>query len=390
MTVKSISQADRQRILVVDDDGDIRRLNTEVLAGSGYHVDAAADGALAWDILQFNRYDLLVTDYHMPKMSGIELLKKLRAAHIVLPVILVSGTMPVEKLKQHPWLQIDATLLKPYTPDELMAAVRKVLFGTNGAAGQTALPPNWQDQPLVAGMKISLQDSQTGKFMRCDFVWTGNIDEALNFQSVQRAISFGMNELQEPFRVLQIGKKDPLGTVIFAVSDVPRSPNLVPKVNVPLLFRLIASAAIGPTDNIPAQLEPGPRQRILVVDDDNDTRQLTVDVLAGSGYSIEVAKDGAAGWKMLQSGNNYDLVVTDNQMPNMTGIEMIAKLRSARITVPVIMATAHLPAREFARQPRLRPDATLPKPFSNDDLLAAVKKVLYAATKRGQSRFISE
>ncbi len=118
-----------------------------------------------------------------------------------------------------------------------------------------------------------------------------------------------------------------------------------------------------------------------MVDDDNDTRQLSVDVLAGAGYDIEVAKDGAAGWKKLQSGNNYDLVVTDNKMPNMTGVEMIAKLRSARITVPVIMATAHLPAREFARKPRLRPDATLPKPFSNDDLLETVKKVLHAATK---------
>jgi CheY-like chemotaxis protein len=108
----------RQRILVADDDGDIRRLNTEALVGSGYEVDAAADGALAWDILQFKRYDLLVTDYKMPK---------LHAARIVLPVILMSGTIPTEELKRHPWLQIDATLLKPYTSEELLATVEKVL-----------------------------------------------------------------------------------------------------------------------------------------------------------------------------------------------------------------------------------------------------------------------
>ena len=139
----------RQRILVVDDDGDIRRLNTEVLAGSGYQVDAAADGALAWDILQFNRYDLLVTDYHMPKMSGVELLKKLRGARMALPVILVSGTMPTNELNRHPWLQIDATLLKPYAPDELLAVVRKVLYATDGISGQGAPTPNWQDQPAA-------------------------------------------------------------------------------------------------------------------------------------------------------------------------------------------------------------------------------------------------
>jgi DNA-binding response OmpR family regulator len=128
----------RPRILVVEDDEDIRRLNAEVLAGSGYKVDAAADGAIAWGILQYNQYDLLVTDYHMPKMSGVELLKKVRAAHVVLPVIMVSGTMPIEKLKQHPWLQIDATLAKPYTPDELLARVREVLSAITTAP--TALP----------------------------------------------------------------------------------------------------------------------------------------------------------------------------------------------------------------------------------------------------------
>jgi FixJ family two-component response regulator len=55
---------------------------------------------------------------------------------------------------------------------------------------------------------------------------------------------------------------------------------------------------------------------------------------------------------------------------------MIEQLRSAHMTLPVIMATGHLPMVEFARRPWLKPDATLQRPFSNDDLLEAVKKVL--------------
>jgi DNA-binding response OmpR family regulator len=160
MTVKRISQdgepvgppsqhqpKHRQRILMVEDDDDIRRLNIEVLAGSGYKVDAAADGAIAWDVLQYNGYDLLVTDYSMPRMSGIELIKKLHAARMTLPVILASGTIPTEKLKQHPWLQIDATLPKPYSPDELLATVRKVLHSIDGIAGQAAPLPVRHDEP---------------------------------------------------------------------------------------------------------------------------------------------------------------------------------------------------------------------------------------------------
>jgi CheY-like chemotaxis protein len=116
--------------------------------------------------------------------------------------------------------------------------------------------------------------------------------------------------------------------------------------------------------------------RILVVDDDNNTRQHSVAVLVRSGYDVETAIDGAAGWKALQT-NDYDLVVTDNQMPKMTGIEMIARLRSAAIPVPIIMATGNLPADIFEQDPWLKPDAMLERPFSDEDLLATVKNVLH-------------
>jgi CheY-like chemotaxis protein len=382
----------RPRILVVDDDGDIRRLNSEVLTGSGYKVDTAADGDDAWDVLELYRYDLLLTDYDMPKVTGVELLKKLRAAHMTMPVILASGTIPTQELNRHPWLQIDATLPKPYTPDELLVTVRKALYAVIDIAGRNAPPPiNSQDPTLAAGTIISLQDSKTGKFMRCDFVWTANIKEALDFLSVKRAVHFGMSELKEPFCVLQIGENDPLGTVIITIPNLPNSPEFCSKGQpAASAGSLNCLSGDGQTDGSAAQLELGFRHRILVVDDDNDKRQLSVNLLAASGYDIEVAKDGVAGWNALQSGNNYDLVVTDNKMPNMTGIEMIAKLRSARITVPVIMATEHLPEHEFARKPWLRPNATLQRPFSNDHLLEIVEKVLRSAAGRRTSKLISE
>jgi CheY-like chemotaxis protein len=125
----------------------------------------------------------------------------------------------------------------------------------------------------------------------------------------------------------------------------------------------------------PARNQTNPPRSILVVDDNGDTRQLSVDVLTGSGYDVEWAKDGAAGWEALQA-NNYNLVVTDNQMPRMTGIEMIEKLRASTMAVPVIMATRYLPADEFARRPWLKPDAMLERPFSNDELLETVTKIL--------------
>ncbi len=146
----------RQRILVAEDEPYIRRLNTEILRGSGYHADAAEDGAAAWNALQAHSYDLLLTDHNMPKLSGIELLKKLHAAHMAMPVIMATGTLPEEQLKRHPWLQIHATLLKPYTPDELLLTVKNVLYlqAINDPSGRETPPPNWQYQPPANGSQL--------------------------------------------------------------------------------------------------------------------------------------------------------------------------------------------------------------------------------------------
>lgn len=115
--------------------------------------------------------------------------------------------------------------------------------------------------------------------------------------------------------------------------------------------------------------------RILVVNDDKDMLQLSVDILVDAGYEVESAPDGAAGWEALQT-RDYHLVITDNRMPIMTGLEMIEKLRDARMFLAVIMATSQLPTYTFSVKPWLRPNASLQRPFSNADLLAAVKKVL--------------
>ena len=104
-----------KRILLVHDDGDILQLSTEVLIRSGYEVDAAADGAAAWETLNATSYDLLITDYEMPKVSGVDLLKKLQASRKELPVIVVSPSLPKPEFVRNSWLQPAISLLMPYT-----------------------------------------------------------------------------------------------------------------------------------------------------------------------------------------------------------------------------------------------------------------------------------
>jgi DNA-binding response OmpR family regulator len=121
------------RILVAEDDHGLRLINTMMLTCAGYAVDNAEDGAAAWKALYAKRYDLLITDNHMPRLPGIELLKKLRSARMELPVIMATGTVPAQELAQNLWLQPVTTVEKPYTINQLLDTVKAVLRATNRA-----------------------------------------------------------------------------------------------------------------------------------------------------------------------------------------------------------------------------------------------------------------
>jgi CheY-like chemotaxis protein len=115
------------RILVADDESSIRRLMTASLVHSGYEVDAAEDGAAAWEALQARRYDLLITDNSMPKVTGVELIKRLRGQGGALPVVMVSGAIPTADLEPHPQLGISAIILKPFSLGAFLDTVQNVL-----------------------------------------------------------------------------------------------------------------------------------------------------------------------------------------------------------------------------------------------------------------------
>jgi len=122
-----------RRILVADDDEGIRYLISTALAGTGFDVNTASDGQEAWEALLYEHYDLLITDNEMPRLVGIELIERIREAGMGLPVIVASGSFPMEKLRDHPVLRIAAALPKPFRILELLSAVRQVFQASCGS-----------------------------------------------------------------------------------------------------------------------------------------------------------------------------------------------------------------------------------------------------------------
>ncbi len=115
------------RILVLDKSEVLRGICVELLAERGYEVDAAADGQAGWEALLARPYDLLITEHDLPRLNGLELIKKVCASSLTLPIIIASGSLSSGELRRHPAIQIAAALPKPFSPREFVQTVQEVL-----------------------------------------------------------------------------------------------------------------------------------------------------------------------------------------------------------------------------------------------------------------------
>ena len=120
------------RLLVVDDDADIRELLSAYLARYDMDVEAAADGASLFDKLEHAHFDLIILDIMLPGEDGLSLCRRLRATSPI-PVIFLtaldSSTDRVVGLE----LGADDYVVKPFDPRELLARIRTVLRRTSEA-----------------------------------------------------------------------------------------------------------------------------------------------------------------------------------------------------------------------------------------------------------------
>ncbi|MBE7201792.1 MAG: response regulator, partial [Parafilimonas terrae] len=112
------------RILVVDDDPEVRHVTASFLAGFGYDETEAVDGPAALDLLDRERFDLVVADLAMPGMSGVELASAVRARAPDLPVLILTGHADAMRIPAD--LPV---LAKPFRSAELAVRVSELLEG---------------------------------------------------------------------------------------------------------------------------------------------------------------------------------------------------------------------------------------------------------------------
>ncbi len=115
------------RILLAEDEKDLNRLLTRRLREENYSVDACFNGQEALEYMEGAQYDAVIMDIMMPKMSGLEALKRLRARKNYVPVLLLTAMDSVEDRVNGLDAGADDYLVKPFAFEELMARIRVML-----------------------------------------------------------------------------------------------------------------------------------------------------------------------------------------------------------------------------------------------------------------------
>ena len=111
--------------------------------------------------------------------------------------------------------------------------------------------------------------------------------------------------------------------------------------------------------------------KILIVDDSSTMRRIIGNVVQQLGVSkddFDEAEDGVIAWKLFQENDNYDVVLTDWNMPNMNGLELVKTIRSVNKTIPIVMITTEGGKGEVITALKAGVNNYIVKPFSAEIL----------------------
>ncbi|MBQ9537101.1 MAG: chemotaxis response regulator CheY [Desulfovibrionaceae bacterium] len=117
------------KVLIVDDFSTMRRIVRNILRQLGIaNVVEADDGTTAWDILNREKIDFIVSDWNMPKMAGIDLLRKVRASEQFanLPFLMVTAEAQQENIIEAVQAKVSNYIVKPFTAETLKQKIDKI------------------------------------------------------------------------------------------------------------------------------------------------------------------------------------------------------------------------------------------------------------------------
>jgi CheY-like chemotaxis protein/anti-sigma regulatory factor (Ser/Thr protein kinase) len=158
----------KKRILVVDDDRGLRHVLTSLLKGAGFAVSGAADGAEALERLAKGKFDLLLLDVGLPRVSGLEVLAQLHSRNLSPRVVMMTADDTPETLLRAVRDQAYEYVTKPFPPNSILGIVERALADPSATLPIEVVSarPEWVE--LLVPCALEVAERIQGFMMRLD------------------------------------------------------------------------------------------------------------------------------------------------------------------------------------------------------------------------------
>ena len=386
---------ERSRILIVEDDEGVARLERKQLERAGYEVVTATTTREALAHVEGDRIALVLLDYHLPgEPDGLRFHEHLQRLGHGMPVILVTGRSDegtaIRALRAgvRDFVTKSAEYIE-YLPEAVTRVLAQVRTEQQLAESEARLAS------LIAAAEDAFVVAES------DDVWLGGdgvpapagVGAGRYVRLLVRDTGTGMTEdvrsrIFEPFFTTKLaGKGTGLGlsTVYGIVRQLSGHIDVYSEVGQGTVFKIYlpwagdgATAAAGTGQ---AAAYPSGHEHVLVVEDDAAVREIIGHVLSTHGYQVTPAATAAAALAHVQTGAAVDLVVSDVMMPGMSGPAMVETITRLRPSVRVLFLSGY--TEEASALTGLRPAhvAFLQKPFSFSALLSKTREVLQGSSR---------
>jgi len=360
-----------ERILVVDDDRIVLVGLEGVLRHGGFQVTTASSGQEAVELLDSKSFDLVLTDLVLQDVDGIAVLKQTHQSNPETVVIVITGfasvNSAIEALRQGAF----DYLIKPCEDEEILIRVRRGLE---------------RRQMIRRIREQELQDERLKAITQTAVTVNDQINTPLNV--IQASTEYLRGALEEDNATVRESLnfiESEVAKIKEVVSNLAKIVNprikqyALDEITMVDLDRPVSAGESGMRNQRELETGLGNGARILVVDDEETMLQSLSKLLTLMGFETETADSGEKALDVLRQ-QTVDVVITDINMPGMSGMELLKRVKKKDPHLPVIIITGFGidQARELAEKHNA--DGFLPKPFKMNDMKLMIDKVLANCT----------
>lgn len=357
-----------KKVLIIEDDQIVANIYRNKLTVEGYQVEIALDGEVGLELVKSFRPDAVILDLMLPKITGVELMKRIRAEpdFAKLPLIVFSNTY-LSNMVQEAWKAGATKCLSKAncTPRQVIEVVRSTTGGNGAPAPATTAAPTLTNGATASKHAAAAPTPESTAISEADAAFQADLGKSFNdslpatlaiLRALLQAMIKAENETERLKQVSELHRRiraltgnagitgmrqiaqmsDALEALLRELHEKPKNLNAS-------TLRTVASAIDFLGFLFAHATQPQretPPSNILVVDDEAISRRAITHALEKAKLNSVNVEDPNLAFKLL-SEQPFDLVFLDVDMPGMNGFELCTKLRAmpAHKKTPVVFVT---------------------------------------------------